>query len=179
MGEIILGIASGIAFGFVVQRVGATNADRMTKAHLMIDPDIPRFMLAAIALSALGLVGLQSSSVGRTLILPASLVATAVAGVLFGLGWGLAGYCPGTAWAAAGEGRMDAIFAVLGGLAGTALFAQLHGLLIPLLYAPTNVGQITLAAWLGGRPLAAMVLSALLGAAVYIIGKVWRDGRSD
>jgi hypothetical protein len=45
----------------------------------MIDPDIPRFMLAAIALSALGLVGLHSSSVGRTLILPASLVATAVA----------------------------------------------------------------------------------------------------
>jgi hypothetical protein len=26
----VLGIASGIAFGFVVQRVGATNADRMT-----------------------------------------------------------------------------------------------------------------------------------------------------
>ncbi len=177
MTEVLLGIASGIAFGFVIQRVGATNADRMARAHLMIDPDIPRFMLAAIALSALGLVGLQSQGMGRTLILPTSLVATAAAAVIFGIGWGLAGYCPGTAWAAAGEGRLDAVFAVLGGLAGTALFAQLHGVLIPLLYAPTNVGRITLSGWLGSRPLAALLFAVVLGGVIYLIGRLWGHGR--
>lgn len=177
MTEIVLGVVTGAAFGFVIQRIGATNADRMTAGHLMIDPDIPRFMLATVALSALGLLGLQSVDVGRTLVLPTSLVATGLAAVIFGIGWGLAGYCPGTAWAAAGEGRMDAVFAVLGGLAGTAVFAHLHALLVPLLYAPTNVGKITLADWLGSQPLAAVVLAAVFGAAILVIGKVWQHDR--
>ena len=50
---------------------------------------------------------------------------------------------------------MDAVFALLGGLAGSAVFAHFHETLIPLLYGPTNVGQITLADWVGGKPLAA------------------------
>lgn len=172
-----LGLLSGIAFGFVIQRVGATNADKMARAHLMIEADIPRFMLMAIALSAVGLLGLQISGVGRIQVLPTSLVATGLAGVLFGVGWGLCGYCPGTTWAAAGEGRMDAIFALLGGFAGTALFAQLHESLIPLLYAPTNVGQITLADWVNSKPLGVLILLILLGASIWAIGLIW--GKDD
>jgi uncharacterized membrane protein YedE/YeeE len=170
--DVWLGLLSGIAFGFVIQRAGATNANKMARAHLMIETDIPRFMLMAVALSVIGLLGLQVSGVGRTLIIPTSLVATGIAGALFGIGWGLCGYCPGTMWAAAGEGRMDAIFALLGGLAGTAVFAQLHEALIPLLYAPTNVGQITLADWIGSKPLAVAVLSVGFAVCIWIMGAI-------
>lgn len=171
--EIWLGLLSGTAFGFVIQRAGATNANKMARAHLMIDADIPRFMLMAVVLSAIGLLGLQAASVGRIQVLPISIVATGVAGVLFGVGWGLCGYCPGTTWAAAGEGRMDAIFALMGGLAGAALFGHLHEVLVPLLYAPSNVGQITLADWLGGKPLATVVLAAAFGLCIWAIGLLW------
>lgn len=168
-----LGLLSGIAFGFVIQRVGATNPDKMARAHLMIEGGIPRFMIMAVLLSAIGLLGLDASGVGRTLIIPTSLVATGIAGVLFGIGWGLCGYCPGTTWAAAGEGRMDAVFALLGGLAGTALFAQVHEILIPLLHAPTNLGQITLADWFGSELAAAAVLVAVFAASILGIGMLW------
>lgn len=168
-----LGLLSGIAFGFVIQRVGATNPDKMARAHLMIEGGIPRFMIMAVLLSAIGLLGLDASGVGRTLIIPTSLVATGIAGVLFGIGWGLCGYCPGTTWAAAGEGRMDAVFALLGGLAGTALFAQVHEILIPLLHAPTNLGQITLADWFGSELAAAGVLVAVFAASILGIGMLW------
>ncbi|MDY6903528.1 MAG: YeeE/YedE thiosulfate transporter family protein [Thermodesulfobacteriota bacterium] len=178
-GEIWLGLLSGIAFGFVIQRIGATNADKMARAHLMMEGDIPRFMLTAVLLSSIGLLGLQSVGVGRTLIIPTSLVATGIAGILFGLGWGLCGYCPGTTWAAAGEGRMDAVFALLGGLAGTALFAQLHEFLIPLLHAPTNVGQITLADWFGSKPLALSVFVLVLGICIWVIGLLWGRGNDE
>ena len=124
MDMVLLGLLSGIAFGFVIQRIGATDADKMAKAHLMLEGDIPRFMLTAVAFSALGLAGLQAVGVGRMSVLPTSIVATGVAAVIFGIGWGLSGYCPGTTWAAAGEGRLDAVFALLGGFAGTAVFAQ-------------------------------------------------------
>lgn len=171
--QIWLGLASGIGFGFVIQRVGATNPEKMARAHLMLDPDIPRFMLMAIALSAVGLIGLQASNVGRTLIIPTSLVATSVAGILFGIGWGFCGYCPGTTWAAAGEGRMDAVFALLGGLAGTVLFAHLHEMLIPLLYAPTNIGPITLSDWFHNRVLATGVLVLVFSTLIWIVGRIW------
>ncbi|MDY6824294.1 MAG: YeeE/YedE thiosulfate transporter family protein [Thermodesulfobacteriota bacterium] len=174
--EIWLGLLSGIAFGFVIQRIGATNADKMARAHLMMEGDIPRFMLTAVLLSSVGLLGLQAVGVGRTLIIPTSLVATSVAGILFGLGWGLCGYCPGTTWAAAGEGRMDAVFALVGGLAGAALFAQLHEFLIPLLHAPTNVGQITLSGWFGSKPLAVAVFVVVFGICIWAIGILWGRG---
>jgi uncharacterized protein len=107
------------------------------------------------------------------MILPTSLVATGVAGVIFGIGWGLAGYCPGTCWAAVGEGRMDAVFTLLGGLAGAAVFAHLHEVLVPLLYSPTNVGKLRLADWFGGETTATWLLALALGAAAWVVGKVW------
>jgi uncharacterized membrane protein YedE/YeeE len=175
MTKILLGLFSGIAFGFVIQRIGATNAGKMARAHLMIEPDIPRFMLAAVALSAAGLLGLSAVGVGRTLVLPTSIVATGLAAVLFGIGWGLAGYCPGTTWAAVGEGRMDAVFALLGGIAGTAVFAHLHEFLIPLLYDPTNVGKLTLADWVGSRSAGVIVLIAVFSICIVLIGRLWRQ----
>ncbi len=176
--QIWLGLLSGIAFGFVIQRVGATNANKMARAHLMLEGDIPRFMLMAVVLSAVGLFGLQAVGIDNTRILPTSLVATGLAAVIFGIGWGVCGYCPGTTWAAVGEGRMDAVFAMLGGLAGTALFAQFHEVLIPLLYGPTNVGQITLGDWLGGKLPGLTTLAVLFGLCIWLIGQLWGRSRA-
>jgi uncharacterized membrane protein YedE/YeeE len=172
MTTVLLGLLSGVAFGFVIQRAGATDANEMAHAHLMLNGRIPRFMVAAVAVSALGLLGLQAAGVGRMLVLPTSLVATGLGAVIFGIGWGMSGYCPGTCWAAAGEGRMDAIFALLGGLAGTAVFAHLHETLIPILYAPTNLGPLALSDWLGPA-LGTTALVIVLGAAVWLIGIIW------
>lgn len=172
--EIWLGLLSGIAFGFVIQRVGATNPDKMARAHLMIEPSIPKFMLMAVILSATGLAFMTAAGVGVTRVLPISLVATSIAGLLFGVGWGLCGYCPGTTWAAAGEGRMDAIFTLAGGLAGAAVFAHFHELLIPLLYDPTNLGQITLTDWVGNPFAAAGLLAVCLGLCIRLIDGIWR-----
>ena len=173
--KLMLGLFSGIAFGFVIQRVGATDPDRMTRAHLMLDGDIPRFMLAAVALSAVGLYGLQAAGVGRTMVLPTSVVATGLAAALFGVGWGMCGYCPGTTWAAVGEGRLDALFALLGGLSGAAVFAHLHERLIPLLYDPTNLGRLTVTDAVGSHVLALLIVLLAMGAGIYIIGRIWKN----
>lgn len=177
MSQVWLGLLSGIAFGFVIQRTGATDANEMARAHLMIDGRIPRFMVTAVAVAAVGLLGLQSVGLGRTLVLPTSLAATGLGAVLFGVGWGLSGYCPGTCWAAAGEGRMDAVFALLGGFAGTAVFAQFHETLIPALYLPTSLGPITLTDGLKSPVLAVAVLALGFGLCAWGMGKLW--GRGD
>ena len=174
MTGVVLGLIAGIAFGYVITRVGATNPEKMARAHLMMEPAIPQFMLTAVAAAAIGLTGLVA--VGRADLspLPTSLVATGLAAVIFGVGWGLAGYCPGTTWAAVGEGRMDAVFALLGGLVGTAVFAHFHEAIIPVLYGPTNVGKITLMDALGDSRIAATVaLVTVFGLGVWAIGKLW------
>jgi uncharacterized membrane protein YedE/YeeE len=151
----------------------------MARAHLMIESDIPKFMLMAVILSAIGLLGLEMAGVANTRPLPTSLVATGVAGVLFGVGWGLCGYCPGTTWAAAGEGRMDAVFALLGGLFGAAFFAHLHEYLIPMLYDPFNVGQITLANFTGGKLSGVILLVIMFAICIVGIDILWKRGKGD
>ncbi len=173
MTDVWIGLFSGIAFGFVIQRVGATNPQKMLLAHLMKERYIPQFMLLVVIFSALGLFALEASGAGTTRILPTSLVATGLGAVIFGIGWGLTGYCPGTCWAAVGEGRMDAIYTLLGGLAGTAVFAHLHETLIPLLYTPTNFGQLSLGDWLGHPAVALGVMIFVFGAGVLLIGRLW------
>lgn len=173
MTEVWLGLLSGIAFGFVIQRVGATNPQKMVLAHLMKEPHIPQFMLLVVIFSATGLFALDAVGGATTRVLPTSLVATGLGAVLFGVGWGMSGYCPGTCWAAAGEGRMDAIFTLLGGLCGTAVFAHMHEVLIPALYTPTSYGQVTLVDWFGNPGVALGFLIFLFGGAVLLIGRLW------
>jgi hypothetical protein len=68
---------------------------------------------------------------------------------------------------------MDAVFALIGGLAGAALFAHLHEVLIPLLYEPTNVGQITLVDWTGSTPITILLLTVVFGGCIAVINMLW------
>src|SRR5690606_25148643 len=49
--------------------------------------------------------------------------ATIVGGLIFGVGFGLIAYCPGTNAAAVGQGNLDALVGILGMMAGSYLFA--------------------------------------------------------
>jgi hypothetical protein len=70
---------------------------------------------------------------------------------------------------------MDAVSALAGGLAGAAVFAHLHETLIPLLYDPFNVGQITLVDWTGNRLAALGLLIFAFGLGMGVITLVWKD----
>lgn len=70
---------------------------------------------------------------------------------------------------------MDAVFALIGGLAGTAVFAHLHEYLVPLLYDPFNVGQITLADWTGSRPAAVVLLVLIFGLCIGAVNFLWKE----
>jgi uncharacterized membrane protein YedE/YeeE len=75
-----------------------------------------------------------------------------IGGILFGAGWAVMGYCPGTSVGAVGEGRWHAVWAILGMLVGAAIFAEVHSLLADSVLTWGKLGKITLPGVLGVTP---------------------------
>lgn len=72
-------------------------------------------------------------------------------GLLFGAGMAILGYCPGTLAISLGEGSLDALFGIIGGL--TAGFA--YTLSVPFIkqFFGFNFGDISLSSLIGGQGL--------------------------
>lgn len=92
------------------------------------DPSLALVMAGAIAIAsiAFGIAGRRPLTlIGREMQLPSSraIDRRLVAGsLLFGIGWGIAGFCPGPALVALGMGEGKALVFVLAMLAGMGAF---------------------------------------------------------
>ncbi len=122
--EIISAICLGALFGFVLHRVGASNPQNIINMLRLTDLHLIRAILLGIALaSAILFIGLTLGFFDPShLSVKTSYWGVIIGGVILGVGWALAGYCPGTGVAALGEGRKDAIFFIAGGLVGAWLY---------------------------------------------------------
>ncbi len=111
----------GAAFGFILSRAGATTYDFYAKLFLLQNLQLFWVILSAAATGFVGIKIMQMLKVKtligkepidykkkpyKTMLIPGSL--------LFGLGWGLAGACPGTALAMLGEGKLGVLFTIFG-----------------------------------------------------------------
>ncbi|HDR16450.1 MAG TPA: YeeE/YedE family protein [Desulfobacteraceae bacterium] len=142
--ELVYGIVTGILFGFLLQKGQVLRYDKQLGALRLIDFTIVKFMFSAILVGMVGIyllkdIGLVSLSVKGT-----SLGANILGGIIFGIGWGILGYCPGTAAGAVGEGRWDAAFGLLGMLFGAALYAEAYPVFKDSVLNWGNLGKITL-----------------------------------
>ena len=96
---------------------------------------------------------------------------TFAGGIIFGIGWAVSGYCPGTCIVGASEGKKDAVFTVLGALTGAFLFSLAYPFLENLLIKPANFGKVTFETMLGvdGIWLAVPFSAALLFTAFFVL----------
>ena len=124
--SLLYGIITGIIFGFLLQKAQVLRYDKQVGALRLIDMTIFKFMLSAIVVAAIGIYLFRDLGLIKLSIKDTSIGAQVVGGLLFGIGWGLLGYCPGTAAGALGEGRIDGLWGILGMLCGGALYAAIH-----------------------------------------------------
>jgi hypothetical protein len=131
MTEIILAIVVGAAFGATLDRIGATNPGYIIKMLNLSNLHLMRTILLGIGVGSVMLFGGLLAGVVDVghMSVKTAYAGVFVGGILLGLGFAVAGYCPGTGLAAAATGRTDAIFFVLGGLAGAAAFMATYGAL--------------------------------------------------
>ncbi len=160
--KLIIGLSIGIAFGAVLQLGGASSYKKIMGSLLLKDLDIIKLILMAIAVGTVGIYALDLVDMANMSIKPTYVVGIVIAGLIFGVGFAVAGYCPGTCVVAAAEGKTDAMMTVLGGLAGALLYAVLYPAFSGLI-GVTNYGQITFASTLGVNGLwIAIPFSAIL-----------------
>jgi len=152
MNELLLGLFTGILFGALLQQGRVLRFEKQVGAMLLRDMTILKFMLSAIIVGMLGINFLVDAGVVGLSVKAAQIGANLIGGLLFGAGWAVVGYCPGTSIGALGEGRWHAIWAVLGMLAGAAIYAEAYPMMKATVLTWGSFGKITLPHALGVSP---------------------------
>jgi hypothetical protein len=167
---ILVSVALGLAFGAILQRVQASSPDRIVATLTLRDLTILKFMILAIGVGAVGIGALTALGLAHLKVKALMLLAVGGGGLVFGAGFALAGYCPGTCLVGAAEGRKDARYTIVGGLAGALAFALAYPALKPVLIDRLAFGSPTLAEVSGlGKGLAGAIFGAVLIAVAFAL----------
>lgn len=125
--QLVLAYLLGIFFGFLLQKGGASRYAVVAEQLLLKDFTVVKIMLSAVIV---GMAGIYAMMIGNHVRLHpkhGSLGSIIPGGIVFGAGFALLGYCPGTLAAAAGQGNLDAALAGIPGmLAGTWIYALIY-----------------------------------------------------
>jgi len=182
--DIFLAIILGVFFGFALQRVGATNPQNIINMLRLKDLHLMKSIFFAIGVSSVLLFILMSLGIieSGNLSVKSSYFGVIIGGALLGLGFAVAGYCPGTGLTALADGRKDALFFIAGGLLGALLYTLSYGSIKSTwLFDEIAGGKVMLAT--GSEkfePLLPMIPGTLLAAVIGIVFMViaWRLPKS-
>jgi uncharacterized protein len=132
---ILTSLLAGLVFGFGLILSGMADPAKVLAFLDLAGPWDPSLALVMVGAIAVGLVAFalarrrETTLLGLALQLPAArhIDRRLVGGsLLFGAGWGLAGFCPGPALVALGMGEIKAVAFVAAMLAGMGLFELLE-----------------------------------------------------
>jgi uncharacterized protein len=149
MNILLYGLITGIIFGFLLQKGRVLRYDKQIGALRLMDMTIVKFMFTSVIVAMVGVYLLLDLGMVKLQIKPLVVGANVIGGLIFGLGWGLLGYCPGTQMGGLGEGRWDTLFGIAGMLAGAAFFAEVYPILKTTVLTWGDFGKITLPQALG------------------------------
>jgi len=121
------GVLFGLAFGVLLQKGGVAKFHVLIGLLLLQDFTVAKVMLTAIVVGMIGVLTLHHFGKVNLHLKPTRIGANVIGGLLFGAGFALLGYCPGTVAAALGQGSWDALFGMAGLVAGSWIFAELSG----------------------------------------------------
>src|SRR5512140_2748096 len=118
----LVGTLIGIGFGFALERGGFGSARILTAQFYFTNMRVLKVMFSAVATAALGiallagvgLLDLSAVTIPETFLWP-----QLVGGLVFGVGFIVSGYCPGTGVVAMASGRFDALMTLVGMLLGS------------------------------------------------------------
>ncbi len=143
--QLAIGLGIGVLFGFLLQKGGVTRYDVIIGQLLLTDFTVVKIMLTAIVVGKIGVHWLRGMGVAQLHPKPGSFGSSLVGSLIFGAGFGILGYCPGTMIGSIGQGSLDALFGGLPGmLIGAGLFAEIYPALETRILNKGYFGEATL-----------------------------------
>jgi uncharacterized membrane protein YedE/YeeE len=177
---LLLAIILGVFFGLFLERGGLGDPHKLTGVFYLTDFTVPKVMFTAILVAATGLYllsDLQILDMHKVWIVPTFFWPQLAGGALFGVGFVLSGYCPGTAVAGFASGRFDALVTMMGIGAGSFVFAILYPF-IEGFYLSSPMDAATLPKVLGvGHWIVMVFVYAMAGGMFYFMERFERRPR--
>jgi uncharacterized membrane protein YedE/YeeE len=168
--QLVLGLLFGIIFGFLLQKGGVAKYHILLGVLLLEDFTVVKVMLTAIIVGTVGVFALHALGMVKLHVKPTRYAANVIGGLIFGVGFALIGYCPGTGAAALGQGNLDAIAGVTGLMLGSYLFAEASGWLGKTLLKIGDRGKLMLPEIVGLQlPVFLVIFVPLLIAGLFAI----------
>jgi len=143
--QLAVGLVVGIIFGFLLEKGGVTTYDVIIGQLLLVDFTVVKIMLSAVITGMIGIHLLVSLGMARLHPKPGSFGTSVIGGLIFGVGFGILGYCPGTVVGAVAHGSLDALSGgVVGIVIGAGIFAALYPRLEAGVLHMGDFGEVTL-----------------------------------
>jgi uncharacterized protein len=142
---LLWGLFFGLVFGFLLQKGGVTKYDVIEGQLLLVDFTVLKIMLSAALTGMIGIYFMKARGWVELHPKPGSAGMSIIGGLIFGVGFAVLGYCPGTIAGAVGNGYLDALVGgVIGILIGAGLFASVYPKLKEGILRKGDFGPITL-----------------------------------
>ena len=167
MNQLVYGLVTGTIFGFFLQKARVIRYDKQIAALRLMDMTIVKFMFTSVLVAMVGTYLLKDLGIVNLSLKTTVLGGNIIGGLIFGIGWGLLGYCPGTQLGALGEGRWDAIWGLIGMLVGAGIFAEMFPFLKNTVLTWGNLGKITIPQVLGINHWIVIVAFVIIGVLMF------------
>ena len=133
---LFIALAIGFFFGLALERAGFGSSRRLAGIFYFKDMAVLKVMFTALVTAMIGL----SLCIGLGVIDPSTDIyfmktyygADIIAGLIFGVGFVMSGWCPGTATVGMASGKLDAVVFLAGAVIGSIFFNELFSIVKPL-----------------------------------------------
>ncbi len=131
----------GILFGLIISYANLNKFNTISGLSVLKDYSVAKSILVAIGLGIILLNIEIEFGFASYHIKPLIFGGLTIGGLLFGAGMSILGYCPGTLAVSLGEGSIDALIGIIGGLFGGFVFT----LLLPYInyILGPNIGNVS------------------------------------
>lgn len=125
--NLFLAFIVGIAFGFVLEASGFSSSRKLAGVFYGYDTVVLKVFFTATITAMVGLLFLSLFGwidASLVYINPTFVTSSIIGGVIMGAGFITGGYCPGTSFAGASIGKIDAMVFIGGLFIGVVIFAE-------------------------------------------------------
>lgn len=136
----LLAFLIGLGFGTALEQAGFGSSRRLSAIFYFTDMTVLKVMFSAVITAMLGLSYCFALGILKPEdlnLLETILGAQVIGGLLFGIGFVMGGWCPGTAAVGVASGRIDALVFLMGAMLGSLVFNESF----PLVKNVANLGN--------------------------------------